>query len=210
MHDILKDLNWRYATKKFDPSKKISANEIEVIKESLRLVPTSYGLQPLKFIIVESKEIREKLKPISYNQSQVVDASHLIIICSYLNTTDSHIDDYVSNISATRNVELDSIKGYSDFMKSTISGMEQPHIESWNKNQAYIALGQLLHTCASLKIDATPMEGFNPKEYDNLLKLTAKNLHASLVVPIGYRHEEDPAQHQKKVRKSQDDLFITL
>ena len=210
MHDILKDLNWRYATKKFDSTKIISPENLDIIKESLRLVPTSYGLQPLKFIIVDSKEIREQLKPISYNQTQVVDASHLIIICCFQNTTDAHIDDFVSNISSTRKVEIESIQGYSDYMKSTINGMNQQDIMHWNKNQAYIALGQLLHTCASLKIDATPMEGFNPQEYDKLLNLTEKNLHASLVVPIGYRHEEDSAQHQQKVRKSQNDLFITI
>lgn len=210
MHDIIKDLNWRYATKKFDSTKKITPTDFEVIKESLRLVPTSYGLQPMKFIVVESPELREQLQPISYNQTQITEASHLIIICSYRDLDDYHVDDYLDNIGSTRNVTLDQTKGYGDFMKSTIGNMAKDQKYSWNKNQAYIALGQLLHTCASLKVDATPMEGFNAKEYDTLLGLREQNLTASLVVPVGYRHEEDETQHLKKVRKSQDDLFITL
>ena len=209
MHDIIKNLNWRYATKKFDSSKKIKDEDFEVIKESLRLVPTSYGLQPLKFIVVESPELREELQPISYNQSQIVDASHLIIICSYRDLNEIHIDEYLANISSTRNVPEDMIKGYGDFMKLTIGKMENDQKFQWNKNQAYIALGQLMHTCATLNVDATPMEGFNAKDYDKLLGLPDQNLTASLVVPMGYRHEDDEAQHQKKVRKSQDDLFIT-
>ena len=209
MHDIIKNLNWRYATKKFDSSKKIKDEDFEVIKESLRLVPTSYGLQPLKFIVVESPELREELQPISYNQSQIVDASHLIIICSYRDLNEIHIDEYLANISSTRNVPEYMIKGYGDFMKLTIGKMENDQKFQWNKNQAYIALGQLMHTCATLNVHATPMEGFNAKDYDKLLGLRDQNLTASLVVPMGYRHEDDEAQHQKKVRKSQDDLFIT-
>ena len=139
MHDIIKNLNWRYATKKFDSSKKIKDEDFEVIKESLRLVPTSYGLQPLKFIVVESPELREELQPISYNQSQIVDASHLIIICSYRDLNEIHIDEYLANISSTRNVPEDMIKGYGDFMKLTIGKMENDQKFQWNKNQAYIA-----------------------------------------------------------------------
>jgi nitroreductase len=210
MHDIIKDLNWRYATKKFDPLKKIKTEDLEVIKESLRLVPSSYGLQPLKFIVVESTELRDKLQLISFNQAQIVDASHLIIICSYRDINDTHVDEYVANIGSTLNITQDMTKGYADFMKSTISNMEADQKLQWNKNQAYIALGQLMHTCATLKIDATPMEGFNSEDYDKLLDLPGQNLTASLVVPMGYRHKDDQTQHQQKVRKSQNDLFITL
>ena len=210
MHDIIKDLNWRYATKKYDSSKKIKENDLEVIKESLRLVPSSYGLQPLKFIIVNSPKLREKLKPISYNQSQITDASHLIIICSYINIDASHVDEYLLNILRTRNISNNNMEAYGNAMKITINKMKNDEKYRWNKNQAYIALGQLIPTCARLRIDATPMEGFNTKEYDKLLNLRDQNLTASLVVPIGYRHKEDKVQHEKKVRKSQDDLFITL
>ncbi|MBB78485.1 MAG: NAD(P)H-dependent oxidoreductase [Crocinitomicaceae bacterium] len=210
MHDIIRDLNWRYATKKYDSSKKIKKNDLEIIKESLRLVPSSYGLQPLKFIIVNSTELREKLKPISYNQSQITDASHLIIICSYININTSHVDDYLSSILRTRDIAINEIEAFGNSMKTTIDKMKNEEKYKWNKNQAYIALGQLIHTCASLRIDATPMEGFNAKEYDKLLNLSDQNLSASLVVPIGYRHKEDKVQFAKKVRKSQDDLFITL
>jgi len=210
MHTIIKDLNWRYATKKFDPLKKISPEDFDTIKESLRLVPSSYGLQPLKFIIVTSTGLREKLHSSAYNQSQIVDASHLIIICSYRTINDTHVDEYIANVGATRNITPDTTKGYADFMKRTVNEMGEDQKLQWNKNQAYIALGQLMHTCATLKIDATPMEGFNTEAYDTLLDLHNQNLTASLVVPMGYRHIEDQTQHQKKVRKPLDDLFTTL
>lgn len=210
MHNIIKDLNWRYATKKFDSSKKINVQKFDVIKESLRLAPTSYGLQPLKFIVVESSKLRKKLHLSSYNQAQIVDASHLLIICSYRDINETHVDEYIENVGSTRGVPQDMIKGYSDFIKLTVGNMADDQKLQWNKNQAYIALGQLMHTCATLKVDAAPMEGFNGEEYDKLLDLHSQNLTASLVVPMGYRHAEDQTQHQQKVRKSQDDLFITL
>ena len=120
------------------------------------------------------------------------------------------MDDYLSSILRTRDIAINEIEAFGNSMKTTIDKMKNEEKYKWNKNQAYIALGQLIHTCASLRIDATPMEGFNAKEYDKLLNLSDQNLSASLVVPIGYRHKEDKVQFAKKVRKSQDDLFITL
>ena len=207
MSKIIEDLNWRYATKKFDPNKKISSEQFEIIKESLRLVPSSYGLQPLKFIIVESPEIRQKLIPASFGQTQVNDASHLIVICVSNKLENEDVDAYVTNTSETRDISTDKMEGYANFIKKTIAGISTEEMLVWNSKQAYIALGQLLHTCANMRIDATPMEGFDPIEYSKLLGIDSQIYTPVLLCPIGYRHEEDATQHLAKVRKSNADIF---
>ncbi len=210
MHKIIEDLNWRYATKQFDVSKKISSSDIEIIKESLRLTASSYGLQPNHFLIVENVSLREQLVPASYGQKQVLDASHLIVICAYNDLTDKHVDEYVENIISTRESNPDQVKNYGNFMKKTFSEMSSEDKLIWASKQAYIALGQLLHTCATLRIDSTPMEGFIPERYSEILSLKDKHLTPILVCPIGYRHKEDSTQHLAKVRKDQIDLFDTI
>jgi nitroreductase len=210
MHKIIEDLNWRYATKKFDPSKIINEDDLAIIKESLRLVPTSYGLQALKFLIVDSKDLREQLVSASYGQRQVADASHLIVLCAYKDVSENDIDNFTQNIEVTRSLKSGEMAGFGDFMKKTTSSMESDAKTQWTSKQLYIALGQLLTTCATLRIDSTPMEGFNAAQYDEILGLEVKNLNPVLVCPIGYRHPEDQNQFAKKVRKDQEDLFETL
>ena len=210
MNSIIESLNWRYATKKFDASKRISDEDLETIKASLRLTATSYGLQPMKFLIVENPEIREKLKTASYGQTQLTDASHIIVLCSYLDVLDTHVDDYMQDVSTTRNIPLEATKPFGDYIKGAITHFTPEQKTTWTSKQTYIALGQALHTCALLRIDSTPMEGFNPAGYDEVLGLSAQNLRASLVLAVGYRHEEDKNQHQAKVRKSDTKLFETI
>lgn len=208
MENIIKDLNWRYATKKFDPNKIISEEDLETIKESLRLVPTSYGLQPLKFLLIENKAVRERLVGASYNQQQVADASHLIVICSYKKLTEEQIDAFIRRISEARGTSLNDLDGYRNRLIDSLVRTDDPDQKAeWMRRQAYIALGQLLHTCATLRIDATPMEGFEAEKYNEILQLDEQNLHATLVCPIGYRHPEDLNQHLPKVRKTTDEIF---
>lgn len=209
MHRIIEDLNWRYAVKKYDPEKKLSKEQVDIIKESLRLVPTSYGIQPLKYLIIEDPVLREKLKVASYGQTQVTDASHLIVICSYLDVHDEHIDTYMKNIVEIRDVTLESTAKFGDYIKEIVSKLTRSEKEEWNSKQAYIALGQLMHTCATMRVDATPMEGFDSERYDEILNLRDQNLKATLVCAIGYRSEEDQAQHRKKVRRFHQELFET-
>lgn len=210
MHKIIEDLNWRYATKKFDATKKISDNELDIIKESLRLTPSSYGLQPLKFLIVNEKAIRQELVAASYGQMQVAEASHLIVICAVTSIQDNDVDAYVENVIETRNADIERVNRYGSFMKKTFAEFTEDEKLIWASKQAYIVLGQLLHTCANLRIDATPMEGFISERYTEILQLSDKNLTPVLVCPIGYRHEDDSIQHENKVRKSMDDLFETI
>lgn len=210
MTTFLENQNWRYATKKFDATKKISEQDINILKEAIRLSTSSYGLQPYKILIIENPEIREKLKTQSWNQSQIVDASHVFVFANYADMKDIDIDAFVENTAATRNINLSDLKSYGDFMKSKITSLPKDTKLNWAAKQTYLALANLLNAAAELKIDVTPMEGFEVEKYNELLGLSALGLTAALVAPAGYRHQEDTTQHLKKVRKSTEDLFITI
>ena len=210
MSNFNQDANWRYATKKFDATKKISAEDLSTLKEAIRLSASSFGLQPYKVIIVENPELRAQLQPASWGQSQIVDASHLLVFAAETNVGDTQIDAYIKNIAATRELPLDAVNGYGDYIKNFVNALPMDVRNIWSAKQTYIALGNLLNAASELKIDVTPMEGFIPDQYNEILGLTQLGLHASLVATVGYRHEDDATQYYKKVRKSNDDLFITI
>lgn len=210
MSNFLNNQNWRYATKKFDATKKVSTEDLNTLKEAIRMSSSSYGLQPYKVIIVENPELRAQLQPAAWGQSQIVDASHLIIFANDTNIGDDAIDELLKTMSITRETPIEALAGYGDFMKSKISTLEPAVKNVWTSKQTYLALGNLLNAAAELKIDVTPMEGFVPAQVNEILGLDKLNLNASLIATVGYRHEEDATQFYKKVRKSQEDLFITL
>ena len=210
MSNFIQDANWRYATKKFDTTKKVSKEDLETLKEAIRLSASSFGLQLYKVIIVDNPELRAKLQPASWGQTQIVDASHLIVLANQTNVGTPEIDSYIENISKTRNLPVDALSGYADFMKGAINPLSEEAKNIWTAKQTYLALGNLLNAAAELKIDVTPMEGFDPKQYNEILGLDKLNLNASVIAAVGYRHEEDATQHYKKVRKSNEDLFITI
>lgn len=210
MSNFIKDAQWRYATKKFDASKKISTQDLEILKEAIRLSSSSYGLQPYKVIVLENNELRTKLQPAAWNQSQIVDASQVIIFANVVNFGDAEIDAYIATLVKARNIELESLKGYGDFMKMKINELSADQNNTWTSKQTYLALGNLLNAAAELKIDVTPMEGFEAEKVNKILGLNELGLNASLIATIGYRHEEDVTQHFAKVRKSNEELFINL
>lgn len=210
MNTFIKNQNWRYATKKFDASKKISNENLEILKEAIRLSTSSYGLQPYKVLIVENPEIRAQLQPVSWGQSQITEASHLFVFANFIDIQDTHIDEYVSNIVETRNLKNEDLKGYADFMKSKIVPLEINKKSIWTSKQTYLALANLMNAAAELKIDVTPMEGFESEKYNEILGLNELGLNASLVATVGYRHEEDQTQFFTKVRKSNSQLFTTI
>lgn len=210
MSQFIENAKWRYATKKFDTNKKVSAEDLETLKEAIRLSASSFGLQLYKVIVVENPEVRAKLKEASWGQTQVVDASHLIVFANQTSVTDADVEGYIQNIADTRNIPVDALSGFSDYMKGTINNMPDEIKPIWTSKQTYIALSNLLNAAAELKIDVTPMEGFVAAQYNEILGLDKLNLNAALVAPIGYRHEEDATQHAAKVRKSNQDLFITI
>ncbi|WP_396152847.1 NAD(P)H-dependent oxidoreductase [Flavobacterium sp.] len=210
MSTFIENQNWRYATKKFNSEKKISNSDLEILKEAIQLSSSSYGLQPYKVLIIENEEIRKQLQPASWGQSQITDASHLLVFASVTNVDAEYITHYAENMAKTRNIPFDSVKGYADFMIGNIASLTPEKQIIWAQKQAYLALGNLLNAAAELKIDVTPMEGFLPEQYNEILGLKEKGLHATLVATIGYRHEEDETQHYAKVRKPITELFETI
>lgn len=210
MNTFIENQNWRYATKKFDATKKISNENLETLKEAIRLSTSSYGLQPYKIFIIENPEIRAKLQPVSWGQSQITEASHLFVFANIIDVQENHIDDYISNIIETRGLSIENIKGYADFMKSKIISLDIDTKSVWTSKQTYLALANLMNAAAELKIDVTPMEGFEANKYNEILGLNELGLNASLVATVGYRHEEDQTQYFTKVRKSNLELFTTI
>jgi nitroreductase len=210
MSTFIENQNWRYATKKFNSEKKISNSDLEILKEAIQLSSSSYGLQPYKVLIIENEEIRKQLQPASWGQSQITDASHLLVFASETNVDAEYITRYAENMAKTRNIPFDSVKGYADFMIGNIASLTPEKQLIWAQKQAYLALGNLLNAAAELKIDVTPMEGFLPEQYNEILGLTEKRLHATLVATIGYRHDEDDTQNYAKVRKPITELFETI
>lgn len=208
MNKIIEDLNWRYATKTFDSNQKISKEDFQILLESLRLSPSSFGLQPWKFVIVENTDLRTELLGQSWNQKQVTDASHLIVLCRINKIDDEFVDRFVEDIVNTRGGSLEDNKGYSDMMKGFLSRMDQAQKATWASMQVYIALGQLMTTAAHMRIDACPMEGFSAEGYDKILGLSDKGLTAVVVCPVGYRSNEDKYATAAKVRYNLDDLII--
>ena len=206
---LIEALEWRYACKKFDADKRISDTDLNTILDSIQLTPSSYGLQPIKVLLIETKELREQIKPIAWNQAQVVDASHLLVFCHYTALSESYVDQHVSLMANTRNLPIEKLQGFGTHVKASIASMNADQVNQWTAKQTYIALGQVLLSCALLQIDATPMEGFDRKALDELLDLSKDGLSASLLCPIGYRHAEDPYIALKKVRKTKDALFET-
>lgn len=199
--DILNKLEWRYAVKKFDPAKKLSAAQLDKLLAATRLSASSYGLQPYKILVVENPAVREQLKAVSNNQSQITDASHLILFARYTDLNEGHVDDYMNNIAETRNIDPAQLAGFSGVMKGTVNRLGAEGNAVWSSKQAYIALGTLLTAAAVESIDACPMEGFDAAGYDNILGLKEKGLAAVVMAVIGFRAPDDVMQHAKKVRK---------
>ncbi len=210
MNSILENRNWRYATKKFDTTKKISKEELELLLEATRMSASSYGLQPYHVYVITDPNIREQLKPVSWGQPQITEASHLIVFANEIDFGEELVDDYLKNVSETRNIPSETLKGYGDFAKSKLIDLPQKTKEEWSAKQVYLALGNLMQAAAELKIDTCPMEGFEAEAYNKILNLEGEKLNASIVLPIGYRSEEDATQHLPKVRKSNQELFTHI
>jgi nitroreductase len=203
-------LRWRYATKKFDPKRSVPEAIVDSLLESANLSATSYGLQPYRFIVVRDRDLQQQLVTSSYGQRQVADASHLIVIATRTDVDESYICDYIDMMEQQRNLDRGRLKQYGNVMVGAISSMSDDHRKVWAARQAYIALGTLLAACGTLEIDSCPMEGFVPSEYNELLQLNEQNLHAAVVLPIGYRAADDATQHHPKVRQPLEKMVIRI
>ncbi len=201
-------LNWRYATQKFDPDKKIPEAEFLEILESLRLAPSSYGLQPWKFVVVRDKTVRKKLREHAWNQAQVTDASHLIILCALRTIDPGYVKHFTARLAESRGVAPGSLTAYEQGMLNALKTMSAQTLREWMKRQVYLALGILLAQCAYKRIDSCPMEGFEAKKFDEILDLEKLNLESVVLCPIGYRAEDDQYAALKKVRFMKNEVFI--
>lgn len=206
--EILNMLDWRYAVKKFDATKKVSDSDWKVLEESLVKSPSSYGLQPWKFLIVQDPHIREQLKPVSCNQSQVTDCSHYVVMLYKKKMDVAFIDKYIQRIAQVRGVTLESLQGFKNgMMGDLIKGPRAETIQWWAQRQVYIAMGFLMETAALLNIDTCPMEGLDPVAYDKILNLESSEWSTLATVAVGYRHESDPGITRAKVRFENKDLI---
>ncbi len=206
----IQNLKWRYAVKKFDSTRLLSQCQIDILKEAFNLTATSYGLQPIKLVIVNNKELQKKLVEHSYNQQQVVQASHLLVFCVDTHLNEKDVENYFDRVQKVRNTPDEIINPFRNYLKDVISDKSREELFSWAKNQAYLALGNLLTVCANEQIDSCPMEGFIPKKYDELLNLKEKNLTSVLVLPVGFRADDDFMKNQKKVRKILSDIILEI
>lgn len=205
--ELIKNLEWRYATKKFDPEKKIGTAELDKLKKAIQLSVSSYGLQFYKVLIIEDLEIRKQLKPVSWDQNQITDASQLFVFCNYREVKTEDINAFIHLTAKTRNINYDELQGYGDFISSKLNKKTKTQQTNWLERQPYLALSTLLMACAELKIDACPMEGFETDKYNEILGLEEKGLNACVIATVGYRHESDRSQGLPKVRKPTEMLF---
>lgn len=207
---ILKSLQWRYATKKFDNQKKVSSDKVALLKDAFNLTATSYGLQPLKLVVLQNKELQKELVQYSFNQEQVLDASHVLIICIENVIDEKFIIDYFERVKKLRGTPDEVLTGFRSFLIEDFSKKTQEDINLASTKQAYLALGNLLAVCASEEIDSCPMEGFEPENYTKVLELDKYDISPVLILPIGYRSEEDIFAKMSKVRKEITEIIIDL
>lgn len=200
--DLLRDvLNWRYATKRFDPDKRIDEATWSSLEDSLVLTPSSFGLQPWKFVVVRDRQVREQLVKGSWGQRQVADASHLVVFAIKSDFGEAEIDSHLNRIAAVRSTPLESLTGYREVMMGhLIQSRDEVARKNWATNQTYIALGNFLTSAALLGVDACPLEGIEPAKYDTILNLESQGLTTVVAAAAGYRHPDDKYATAQKVR----------
>tara|TARA_R110002073_G_scaffold306012_4_gene475149 strand:+ start:10343 stop:10975 length:633 start_codon:yes stop_codon:yes gene_type:complete len=206
----IKNLEWRYAVKKFDEHKSLTEEQINTLKEAFNLTATSYGLQPIKLVVLQNKSLQQQLVGHSWNQQQVAQASHVLVFCVDTKLSETDVEKYFFKVKEVRNTPDEIINPFKEYLKDLIASKQHEDLFTWAKNQAYLALGNLLTVCANEQIDSCPMEGFLPEKYDEILDLTSKNLSSVLVLPVGFRANDDFMKDQKKVRKNLSEIIIEM
>tara|TARA_R110002049_G_scaffold24760_3_gene87816 strand:- start:10483 stop:11112 length:630 start_codon:yes stop_codon:yes gene_type:complete len=208
--NTIEQLKWRYATKKFNPNIKLSQNKLNTLKQAFNLTATSFGLQTITMLVIENKDVREQLVAHAYNQKQVLEASHLLVICIQNNIESSDVIEYYNNIKDTRSTPEKILKPYREGLIEMMDKKSIEQRQQWSSNQAYIALGNLMTVCAIESIDSCPMEGFVSAKFDELLQLKQKGLKSILLLPVGYRAKDDMFSELKKVRKPLKETVIEI
>lgn len=205
--ELITALEWRYATKQFDATKKISANQENVLLKAISLSASSFGIEPYEVLVISDTKVREELRKVSWNQSQITDASHLLVFAAKTTITEEDIEEFLTRIAKTRGVTVESLESYKQMMMGLIK-LPPEHAQAWATKQAYIALGNALTSAALIGLDACPMEGLDAAAYDKILGLTAKGYATAVVLTVGFRSSEDKYASLKKVRKPEKELFV--
>ncbi|MGB0564456.1 MAG: NAD(P)H-dependent oxidoreductase [Spirulinaceae cyanobacterium] len=208
---VLQQLNWRYAVKAFDPDRKIPADVWQALEESMVLAPSSFGLQPWKFFVVDDPELRQQLLPHSWGQKQVVDASHVVVFAIKTGVNADDVDRYIARMSEVQGTPVEKLEGFGNVVKGFLDNPPFPFdVDEWSTRQTYIALSQFMVAAAMMEIDTCPMEGFMPDKYDEVLGLKEQGYHAVVVCPAGYRSPEDKYADRPKVRFEKADLVAHI
>ena len=205
---VLAALHWRYATKRFDPTRKLTDDQWSKLEQTLLLSASSYGLQPYKFLVVQDPALREQLKPAAHGQSQITDCSHLVVFAARLDVTDDDVEHYMARITEVRGVSREHLEKYASIIKGdVVHGPRHAMIQEWCARQAYIAMGNLLTVAALESIDVCPMEGFDNGKYDEILGLPAQGYRAVVLAAVGHRAEDDGTASLPKVRMPEAELI---
>lgn len=207
--DIIKALNWRYATKRMNGNK-IPKSKLNTILEAIWLAPTSYGMQPFSVIVIENVELLKKIQPIANMHPQVSEASVLLVFAAWDNITQERIDEHIAHVCSLRNVTEDSLKKLKEEIEIKLKNtIDSNHC--WTSNQTYISLGVAIVTAALVQVDSTPIEGFISQDLDEILKLKERGLNSVVLLALGYRDtEQDHFLGLPKVRQNKEDLFISI
>ncbi|MDB4984485.1 MAG: yfkO [Patescibacteria group bacterium] len=200
-------MSWRYAVKKYDTEKKLTSEQLNLAKESLRLSPSSTGVEAWKFIHVTNPETRAKLREAAYGQSPITDASDLFILAPHKTIDGAFVDTKMNDIATLREMPVENLKGYSDMLNGVIAAHGE-NLSHWLAHQVYIALGVAIANLAANQIDATPMEGFDSQKFDEILGLSELGLHAQVILAIGFRADDDQHATLPKYRRDAKDIFI--
>ena len=210
MKNIIDAMKWRYSVNKFDVNKKLTEEELNTLLEALILSPSSYGLQPWKFIVVTNPDIRTKLQEAGYGQPKITESSHLIVFAVEKNINEKLVENYINSVSKIRGVPVENLKGYSDMITGAILSRTPEQKENWATKQVYLALGVLIASAATLDIDVGPMEGFDANKFDEILGLEKIGLKSKVVAVVGFRSSDDKSAEYKKVRFSKEEIVIEI
>jgi len=203
---LVNSLKWRYAAKRMS-GEKISDEQLSTILEATRLSASSFGLQPYTIIVVTNPEIKKQLRSAAYDQSQVEDSSHLLVFTIWNSINESHIDEYMMDIAKGRGTDISTLDGFKQTLLGTVNRLDESQQQAWASRQAYIALGTALAAAAEQGVDATPMEGFDPKKFDEILNLNEKGLRSVVILALGKRAEDDSFAEAPKIRRSVNELY---
>ncbi len=201
-------LNWRYATKKFDNTKVIPETTFNDLLDVLRLSPSSFGLQPWKFVVIKDQSLRKELRKYAWDQPQITEASHLIVLCAKTGMDEDYVKDFILRTAQSRGIPAVDLGGYQDMILGFVKSLNEDNLAHWMARQVYIALGVLLAESAHHRIDSCPMEGFDAVKFDEILNLKDAGLHAIVLCGLGYRTADDPYAKLAKIRFEANEILI--